>query len=68
MTQGHLFIINGDLTKLACDAVLVPTDEDFVIEAPWKPLVRDHELPDSWGSSLVLPLGREEKKPRVWLA
>ena len=24
--SGHVFVINGDLTKLACDAILVPTD------------------------------------------
>jgi len=27
-TPGHLYIINGDLTRLACDAVLVPTDKN----------------------------------------
>lgn len=38
---GHLFIINGDLTKLACDAVLLPTDESFRIEDAWHDLVND---------------------------
>lgn len=32
---GHLFIVNGDLNKIACDAVLVPTDADFVVEPKW---------------------------------
>lgn len=68
MSSGHLFIINGDLTKLACDAVLIPTDAAFKIEAPWKPLVSDDEIPDSWDSQLVVPLPRKTKKPWVWLA
>ena len=32
---GHLFVLRGDLTKLACDAWLLPTDECLQIEHPW---------------------------------
>lgn len=68
MSSGHLFIINGDLTKLACDAILIPTDAMFSIEASWRPLVQDGEIPESWNSQLVLPLSRQPKRPWVWLA
>jgi hypothetical protein len=33
--SGHLFVLQGDLTKLACDAWLLPTDADLTIEASW---------------------------------
>lgn len=32
---GHLFVMQGDLTKLACDAWLLPTDQNFHIERHW---------------------------------
>jgi len=32
---GHLFITRGDLTALACDAWLVPTDASLAIEHHW---------------------------------
>ena len=31
-----MFVIHGDLLELACDAVLVPTDEWMVVEGYWK--------------------------------
>ena len=33
--RGHLFVIDGDLTKVACDAWLLPTDGDFDITDTW---------------------------------
>lgn len=66
---GHLFIINGDLNKIACDAVLLPTDGAFKIEPQWDGLIeggRD-EVPNTWDGHQVVPLGRRDKKPRVWL-
>lgn len=33
---GHVFIINGDLTKIACDALLIPTDGAVNITASWR--------------------------------
>ena len=33
--RGHLFVIDGDLTKVACDAWLLPTDADFDITDAW---------------------------------
>lgn len=38
-SAGHLFIINGDLTRLKCDAVLVPTDQAFSVNEGFAPLV-----------------------------
>ena len=29
---GHVFVVNGDLTKIACDAVLIPVDETWWVE------------------------------------
>ena len=26
VSRGHVFVVHGDLTQLACDDVLVPTD------------------------------------------
>ncbi|MGV0741035.1 SIR2 family NAD-dependent protein deacylase [Mycolicibacterium sp. XJ870] len=67
--RGHLFIINGDLNKIACDAVLLPTDNEFTIESKWDGLVEDYndEIPDMWDGRNVIPLSARHKKPRVWL-
>lgn len=37
--MGHLFVAHGDLTKLACDAVLVPCDADGWVTSPWRGLL-----------------------------
>lgn len=67
--KGHLFIINGDLTKIACDAVLVPTDGAFELESKWDGLVEDYrnEIPASWDGRNVIPLSKRHRRPRVWL-
>ena len=33
--QGQLFVIDGDLTKIACDAVLVPVDSRLAVTSTW---------------------------------
>lgn len=33
--DGHLFIFRGDLTQLACDAWLMPTDDELFVESYW---------------------------------
>jgi SIR2-like domain len=33
--NGHVFVIHGDLLKLACDAVLVPSDVSLMVERYW---------------------------------
>jgi len=34
--SGHLFVVEGDLAKIACDAWLLPTDVAVKVEASWK--------------------------------
>ncbi|MFI5509110.1 SIR2 family NAD-dependent protein deacylase [Mycobacterium sp. NPDC051804] len=74
---GHLFVIDGDLTKLACDAILIPTDESFKIEPEWRVIKSAHraqiaelrrEAPHSWGGHRTLHLDQRQKHPWVWLA
>ncbi len=64
---GHLFIVNGDLTKIACDALLIPTDPDFNIETPWIDLLARRTMPTRWGTSKLEPLDRSGKEPQIWL-
>lgn len=66
---GHLFIINGDLNKIACDAVLLPTDGVFTIESRWDGLIEGYrgDIPRTWGGHNVIPLVRRHRRPRVWL-
>lgn len=65
---GHLFIINGDLTKVACDAVLVPTDQSVYVENHWRPFLRsrNYSKPGAWEPGDVF-LSADEKMPHVWL-
>lgn len=35
MTPGHVFVVRSDLTRLACDAWLLPTDRSLTIEQTW---------------------------------
>lgn len=65
--SGHLFIINGDLTKLACDAILIPTDEVFRIENPWVEVLGGWKRPTSWGDSTVIALDPVPGEPQIWL-
>lgn len=70
--KGHLFVVRADLTELECDAVLVPTDDVFCVEAPWAELVGTEGTTnlevDSWGADeLVRRLGRSRKIPIVFL-
>ncbi|HSK23770.1 MAG TPA: SIR2 family protein [Egicoccus sp.] len=69
---GHLFTLRGDLTQLACDAVLVPTTVDLSIGA-WSVLVgaTPPTPPPTWPDE-PLPvepsLSARTGRPRVWLA
>lgn len=74
--SGHLFIINGDLNKIACDAVLVPTDGGLTIEPKWDGLVDGYrheiptswdELPNPWDRRNIAPLSKRHGQPHVWL-
>jgi hypothetical protein len=37
--SGHVFVAGGDLTQLACDDVLVPTDSELRCDRAWLPLL-----------------------------
>ena len=54
--RGHLFVIDGDLTRIACDAWLLPTDDHFNITQPWHqvvPVNRSWQLTGhSWPTAL----------------
>jgi len=50
---GHVFVVNGDLTRIACDAWLLPTDAGFDIENPW-------------ATAIGLPTGRCAKHFEAW--
>ncbi len=33
---GHVFVVHADLTKLACDYYLIPTDADLDVGRHWR--------------------------------
>ncbi|PYG01953.1 SIR2-like domain-containing protein [Georgenia satyanarayanai] len=33
--MGHVFVVQGRIGHLDCDAIIVPTDRSFVVEEPW---------------------------------
>ncbi|WP_018332635.1 SIR2 family NAD-dependent protein deacylase [Actinomycetospora chiangmaiensis] len=63
MTRGHVFVVHGDLTQLACDDVVVPTDSAGQVSPNWHRLVpRDRE---PWGEG-IWPLDAGSGSP--WAA
>jgi len=38
---GHVFVVHGDLTHLACDDWLLPTDRDLTLTDAWMPVLAD---------------------------
>ncbi|GAA1826595.1 SIR2 family protein [Microlunatus capsulatus] len=42
---GHLFVLRGDLTRLACDAVVLSCDDRLNINPVWKPLLPEGLAP-----------------------
>ena len=51
-TDAHTFVVHADLTKLACDLVLVPTDAGLQVSAPWKGFGQPGK-PPGWGNQGV---------------
>jgi hypothetical protein len=37
--MGHLFVAQGDLTKLACDTLVIPCDEKLNVNISWAPIL-----------------------------
>lgn len=60
--KGHVFITQGDLTRFACDAWLLPTDRPLTIETYWSEALQSlslsrHQLltatPEGWGQDAL---------------
>ena len=73
-SSGHLFVIDGDLTRLHCDAALVPVDRGLHATRTWRGLlgfsgrVRGVDLPAGWGDDVrCLLFRREPGEPEIWL-
>lgn len=71
---GHLFVINSDLTRVQCDAVLLPTATDLLVEAWAAPLIRQTgscRLPvkpsGDWTETAVAQWRGPTSGPAVWL-
>lgn len=49
----HVFVAHTDLTKLACDLVLIPTDANRYVTAHWRYFGRPYpaSLPSGWSDS-----------------
>ena len=48
MDPGHVFVVRGDLTKLACDGWLLPTDSVFDVTASWSAARATDLTPQPW--------------------
>ena len=59
-TPGHLFVRSLSMTKLYCDAVLVPVDIRLKLEEAWHPLLKSVgwpmltgvAVPKGWGHTV----------------
>lgn len=50
---AHLFVTRGDLTRLACDAWLLPTDRLLTISPEWRAFApSDVRAPADWGETV----------------
>lgn len=81
MHRNHIFVIRGDVTQIACDAWLLPSDEDFTVEPIWKAGSESLDLAAArgrpWGEGeLVRKVDRppeskvdrsSESEPTVWM-
>ena len=45
--MGHLFVAHGSLTRLACDALVIPCDEELNVSEWWRPVLPDDTPPGS---------------------
>lgn len=63
---GHLFIVHGDLTAIACDAILIPTDAGFSFNKWWDSLELEEPI-TGWGGSKVIRYRIKPKEPQIWL-
>jgi hypothetical protein len=65
--DSHVFVVNGTLQEIHCDAVVVPTDDRFSVREYWWPLWGGGKppRPEGWDRD---PIARMpgQSKPRVW--
>lgn len=53
--MGHVFVARGDLTKLACDAILIPCDSALNVNAVWRDVLPENlKRSNATGAWLVL--------------
>jgi hypothetical protein len=64
---GHLFIARSDLTQLACDAVLVPTDPARTVTGAWSRLVAAVPEPTADWPDVPLRATGPDRSPQAWL-
>lgn len=43
--SGHLFVCHADMTRLACDAVVVPCDVRLNVTEAWRPFLPEDTMP-----------------------
>jgi hypothetical protein len=55
---GHLFVAQGDLTRLACDAIVIPCDKQLNVNKAWESILPDG-LPPGDGSDWLRLEGAE---------
>lgn len=72
MIVSHVFATHGDVTRIACDAWLVPTDARRVLEQPWRDAlpVELPEPPPGWSDGACraqLGSPRTHRDPAAWL-
>jgi len=51
LTNGHLFVVQADITRLAADAFLLPCDTDLNVAGTWRPFLEsgtDSQAADNW--------------------
>src|SRR3954462_453334 len=75
--HGHVFVVGADLTRLACDDVLVPTDRSLRLSRGWCSLLPDDlQVAGSDGGVRVRRNWHADERvlelpgqaaPRVWL-
>ena len=65
---GELLICQGSLLNLACDAMLIPTDAECRVEAPWRAtLESEYGLEfDPWHRLVNAPRREVMRRERVW--
>lgn len=71
---GHLFVIDGDLTRLHCDAILIPVDVGLSCTETWSDLlgfrgrIEDAVVPPGWGTTVrSFAYRAQEAGPHIWL-